>query len=58
MNLSQALEHLSAAATMGNADALSWLGYLYYQGENVPQNKTKALEYFQVRSLGFKGFRV
>lgn len=48
-NLTLSLEYLNHAASNGNKEALNGLGFMYYNGNPMEKNLTKALEYFQVR---------
>ena len=48
-NLNRSLEYMNAAADQGSAEALNGLGFMYHNGEVVPENLTLALEYFKVR---------
>lgn len=43
----QALHALSLLATDGDANAQYALGYIYYQGQQVPRNITLARGYFE-----------
>ena len=45
-NVSRAVELYSEAAALGSVKALNGLGYLYFYGDAVPKNESKAFHYF------------
>ena len=50
--MATALAYMNEAADLGNAEAMNALGFMYFNGDPLPQNYTKALDYFTVRVFG------
>ena len=47
INLVEAATWFRKAAEQGNTDSQFYLGYCYYRGEGVIENKTEAIEWFR-----------
>jgi TPR repeat protein len=45
-NTSLAVDLYEEAAALGSIKALNGLGYIYFYGESLPKNETKAFQYF------------
>lgn len=49
-NISKAVDLYGEAAALGSVKALNGLGYIYFYGEALPKNETKAFHYFLAAS--------
>lgn len=46
------LQALKERAEEGNSDAQYWLAHEYFKGENIPENRAKALMWFSLSANG------